>query len=744
MDLYNEIKRSLYAWYDMAGCRRILFVGEGQAFCWPDGVTVTCVSWEQIVNGQFQETGFDLLLADCGFERLAEPGAVLVALPRYLVPQGRMLLAMNNPFGLRYFCGDRDPYTEQSFAGLEGYRLAYGKREDVFRGRMYGSGRMRRWMQAAGFTAMRFYSVLPDLEHPAFLFEEDFLPNEDLTGRVFPFYNHPESVFLEEENLYPMLLENGMFHAMANAYLVECSLDGRLSDVEHVTCSAERGPKYGLYTIIHAENLVEKKPLSVAGEERLRAVQANMEALSAQGIKVVPSQFMAGRLEMPFVTAQVGTFYLRELLKRDQEQFLRAMDHFAELILRSSEHVREDAGDGEGVLLKKGYFDMVPLNSFFADGEFMFFDQEFAIDNYPANVLLTRMVGITYGSDKEMQRLLPIEVMYDRYGLTKYLGRWLRMSDEFLNDLRNLGKLHDVYAPHQRDLRQVYANRQRINYPEEEYQRLFVDIFAGLEDKKLVIFGSGLWAQQFMDGFGREHPVSMVVDNQKSRWGKDLRGIPIVSPDELRQWEPGSFKVLICIKGYQSVVRQLREMGIEDYGIFDPQRSYPRKPRQVVVPNTVAISGEGKKDSKAKKYHIGYIAGVFDLYHIGHLNMFRRAKEQCDYLIVGVVSDEGVRKNKGVDPFIPFNERVELVRACQYVDEAHEIPLTYAGTREAWNLYHFDVQFSGSDYENDPYWLSEKDFLEKHGSTMVFFPYTEQTSSTKLKAVINQRLARKE
>jgi len=743
MELYNEIQRSLYAWYDMSVCQRLLFVGDGQAFVWPEHIAVTCVSWEQAAKGDLREAGFDLILADCGFELLAEPAAVIAALPHYLTMQGRLLLAMNNPFGLRYFCGDRDPYTEQSFDGIENYRLAYGKREDVFRGRMYGQGRMRRWLESAGFVGMKFYTVLPDLEHPAFLYGEDFLPNEDLTVRVFPFYNHPESVFMEEENLYASLLDNGLFHAMGNAYLVECSLDGGLSDVQHVTCSAERGAEFGLYTIISSGNMVEKKPLASAGKKRLQEVQSNMEDLAAHGVRVVPSKFSAGRLLMPFVKAEVGTAYLRKLLRQDKEKFLQAMDHFARLILQSSEHVREDAGDGEGVLLRKGYLDMVPLNSFAVDGDFVFFDQEFAIDNYPANVILTRLVSLTYGGDRKMQQLLPIEVLYERYGLTKYLGRWHRMTNEFMTKLRNLGPLHDIYGPHQRDLQQIYANRQRINYPEEEYQRLFIDIFAGLEDKKLVVFGSGLWAQRFMDGFSNEHPVSLVVDNQQSRWGTDLRGISIVNPEELRQWKPGSFKVLICIKGYQSVVRQLKDMGIDDYSIFDPQRSYPRKPRQVVV-NNVITSGREKTSAKVKKYHIGYIAGVFDLYHIGHLNMFRRAKEQCDYLIVGVVSDEGVRKNKGVDPFIPFAERVELVRACRYVDEANEIPLTYAGTREAWELYHFDVQFSGSDYENDPYWLAEKDFLEKHGATMVFFPYTEQTSSTKIKAVINQQLAKKE
>ncbi len=744
MELYDEIRRSLFAWYDMTDCRRLLFMGDGQDFVWPEHIAVTCVSWEQVAAGTVREREFDLVCADCGFEELTQAREVIAGLPQYLSAKGRLLLAMNNRLGLRYFCGDRDKYTGQSFDGIEGYRLAYGKQEDVFRGRMYGGGEMRQWLQAAGFSGVKFYTVLSDLEHPAFLFAEDFLPNEDLTGRVFPFYNHPDAVFLEEENLYPSLIANGLFHALANAYLVECSLDGRLSDVQHVTCSAERGAEYGIYTIIHEENLVEKKPLSSAGEPRLRMVQANMDELAAHGVRVVPSRFTGGAMKMPFMEAPVGTIYLRELLRQDKERFLQAMDHLAELILQSSEHVKEDAGDGEGVILRKGYFDMVPLNSFVEDGEFVFFDQEFALDNYPANIILTRMVMITYGGDREMQRLLPAEVLYERYGLSKYLGRWQRTEHEFLVNLRNLGPLHEIYAPHQRDSRRLYTNRQRINYPEEEYQRLFVNIFAGLEDKKLVVFGSGLWAQRFMDGFGRDYPAALVVDNKAANWGSQLRGVPIVSPEELRQLEAGSFKVLICIKGYQSVVRQMESWGIQDYSIFDPERSYPRKPRQIILPQVEEVSQAGVAGKKAKKYHIGYIAGVFDLFHIGHLNMFRRAKEQCDYLIVGVVSDEGVRKNKGVDPFVPFDERVEMVRACRYVDEANEIPLTYAGTREAWELYHFDVQFSGSDYENDPHWLDEKDFLEKHGATLVFFPYTEQTSSTKLKAAINQRLAKKE
>ena len=120
--------------------------------------------------------------------------------------------------------------------------------------------------------------------------------------------------------------------------------------------------------------------------------------------------------------------------------------------------------------------------------------------------------------------------------------------------------------------------------------------------------------------------------------------------------------------------------------------------------------------------------------------IFKRAKEQCDYLIVGVVTDEGVRKMKKVEPFVPFEERIEMVRSCRYVDEAVEIPLEYNDTREAYKLYHFDCQFSGSDYIDRPAWISNREFLEQNGSELVFFPYTESTSSSKIKALIEKKL----
>ncbi len=109
----------------------------------------------------------------------------------------------------------------------------------------------------------------------------------------------------------------------------------------------------------------------------------------------------------------------------------------------------------------------------------------------------------------------------------------------------------------------------------------------------------------------------------------------------------------------------------------------------------------------------------------------------CDHLIVGVMTDEAIRDYKKKEPMIPFVDRVEIIKACKYVDEVVEIPYRRGLSDEAWNLYHFDVQFCGSDYIGNEGRMREKEFLEAHGATLEIFPYTEHVSSSKLRERIN-------
>ncbi|WP_119258034.1 adenylyltransferase/cytidyltransferase family protein [Shinella zoogloeoides] len=134
---------------------------------------------------------------------------------------------------------------------------------------------------------------------------------------------------------------------------------------------------------------------------------------------------------------------------------------------------------------------------------------------------------------------------------------------------------------------------------------------------------------------------------------------------------------------------------------------------------------------------IGYAPGAYDLFHIGHLNLLRRAREQCDYLIAGVVSDEILAKHKGVVPVIPLEERLEIVGNISFVDAAH--PAMTNDKLEIWRDLRFNVLFKGDDWRG----TEKGDELEREfgavGVDVIFFPYTHATSSSALRKAIHTR-----
>lgn len=131
-----------------------------------------------------------------------------------------------------------------------------------------------------------------------------------------------------------------------------------------------------------------------------------------------------------------------------------------------------------------------------------------------------------------------------------------------------------------------------------------------------------------------------------------------------------------------------------------------------------------------KKYKIGYTTGVYDMFHIGHLNILMRAKEQCDYLIVGVSTDELVENYKHKITIIPFEERIAIVSAIKYVDQV--VPQVTMDKFAAWKELHFDAIFHGDDWKGSAMYNEIEQKFKEVGVDMVFLPHTAGTSSTLL------------
>lgn len=543
LNVGNNIKKSLINWYNFTEGADILYIGNSEE-AWMSGIAcpngrVEAKTVKELLESDFfyqSDLKYDYIVLIEKLEYIQNPGNLLCIVRAILKETGVLLLGMNNRLGLRYFCGDRDKYTGRNFDGIENYKRAYSRKEDIFAGRMYSRAEMKKMLCETGFPETKFYSVLSNLENPTVLVADNYYPNEDLLNRVSPLYDSPETIFLEEEGMYQSLIENGMFHQMANAYLCECSLE-----VRH------------------------------------------------------------------FAISQIISFADRE----------------------------------------------------------------------------------------------------ETNALEKY------------------------YKQHRRNTDVLIENRQRMNYSEERYEKLFVNIFERVENRKLILFGSGYYAKRFISIFARDYDVYAIIDNDPCKWGTTLEGIEIYSPDILQTMDSAEYKVIICIRDYVSVMKQLDDMGIGGYSIYEWNRSYPKKIKNAVWQGDLCNNEE--KALTKKKYHIGYVAGAFDMFHVGHLNLLRKAKEQCDYLIAGVIADETIYDIKKKRPIIPLADRVEIVSACKYVDQAEPLPVFYNGIKEAYKMFHFDVQFSGDDHKDDEKWLEDKAYLESQGADIVFFEYTNKVSSTKLR-----------
>ncbi len=586
---------------------------------------------------------YDYIVACNIIETAKDPVVFLKTCLELLKPEGTLLLTVENRFGLKYFCGAEDIYTTVPFDGINGYLNGSGRGKCLSRQETVSA------LAQAGISQYKFYYPVPDSRMPQMIFTDGYQKGLNTAERLID-YNYKDHAMLGiEHRIFCEMIDSGSLPFLANSFLIEATKEGTLSDIVYAVTTTDRGPEYGTVTAIRnvekkiapnslhqgvGERIVTKRPLFRQGEENIRKLHANTWELAAKGIPVVKTELKKDRyglvLRMPFQEEEGLTVVLKRLAQEDKEKFVEIFDQIYGYLMAASDLVSgQDAGeaanktgnDGKNYkVLKKAYLDLAPCNCFYqmdSEGKpsLLFYDQEFSMEDCPAEFAMFRTLKYCYASAGSMEALVPLSSMYARYGIEGHmLAEFEAREEGFIRQVRNT----------------------------DCYHRLF-------------------------------------------------------------QWATPDYKDI--------------------YGRMK------RFPKRLPLDEKTVSNGTEKKP-----YRIGYVPGVFDLFHTGHLNLLERCKTRCEYLVVGVLTDELVAFYKGHGTVIPYKDRARIIEALGIVDEVIPVDESNTDKLDAWEQLHYDCHFSGDDHQN--HWNDIWEELKKRGSNMEFFSYTKGVSSTEIRKKI--------
>lgn len=409
---------------------------------------------------------------------------------------GRLLLAVDNRLGLKYFCGAKESHGGKPFEGIAHYPQGT-------RGYSFSREEVKDIVKRAGFARMRFYYPLPDYKLPQLIYSDDYLPEQNLKERLIPYYPEHNTLITSEQELYRDVVENGVFPFFANSFLVECRkeegarpADGLITvqggmaaetpstdqadagRVIYAAVSTDRGRERGYATTIRKDGIVRKTPLFPEGKENAARLYGNIKDLEQCGIPVAGHTMRPdGSLELPFVPWPTLSNYIKEIIGEDQEEFLSLIERIYDYILKASEEVpagqnalisKPDDPDF-GPILKKAYMELIPLNCFYNPDtkEFLYFDQEFVRENYPAKYVLFRAIHYIYCFTPNAERYYPKRKLIEKYGMEDTWDIYMQEELRFLDEVRNHGKYRQFYRWAAVDRKRIQENIKRLCSEEE-------------------------------------------------------------------------------------------------------------------------------------------------------------------------------------------------------------------------------------------------------------------------------------
>lgn len=449
-----------------------------------DNLTIYAADFKKIV---FEEK-FDYIILFGQMEKVCVE--YINEILSLLKPDGILLIEVENKYGVQNLCGKRDKVTGiafDSFGRGHGHSLHRAALEEILR-----ESQADRW---------KFYYPMPDYIAPRAIYTDEVEAGVNIKERLPYFTCRDSSLINVGHDIYSDAAINGAFRFVANNFVVEAAKgNSDCSDISYVTLSTTRMRQKSFATIIRQNaDKVEKKPLYPDGLSYAEYLCSNTEYLQKRGICILPMKLHKNSMWMDYIQARTVQQYVKDLVQdcESVEKLIAVFDKLWHYILQSSERVDKcsfDVGgltsDDIGPVLKYAYLEMIALNSFWVDGEIMFFDQEIVREAYPAKYILARSIIYVYGVIEKCEDYLPKAVLYERYHITDgmlqlcykleeelsvsenpyFIDKWIDISEDEMTKNRmllsdkNAHLLLDYLETDSAFIKQVHDVQMRILY----------------------------------------------------------------------------------------------------------------------------------------------------------------------------------------------------------------------------------------------------------------------------------------
>lgn len=522
----SPMRKSLFNWYDFGDDIELLEVGGGfgsltSLFCEKckyvvaleknitraKAIRIRCQKYNNLkvcamdIKDYCTDKKYDVIVMAGVLERIANGKKeresyidFLKYIVHFLKPTGKVLVAVDNKYGLQSFCGAPEKYTGIPFAGINGYQ------EETL-GYTFDRMEIKDIIRDAGLSYTKFYYPLPDYKNPQLVYSEKYLKGSSLKERMIPYYINTDTLLANQMDLYVDIMKNHALEFLANSFLIEATINGNFCDVIFACMSTDRGKEGGFVTTIYENNIVKKYAIFDEGKHNLRKIYENILEIKERGVPIIDHTMTNDILQMPYIHAVTLSEYLMELFLKDVSGVIPVFEKLYVYICMSSEHAMPEENillkkenKNWGIILRKAYIDMVPANAFYIDGEIYFYDQEFVVENIPAKYVMYRAIKYTYVYVKKAEGALPIAQMKDYFGLTELWEHFEEYERGFIKKNRKTDEYSQFYKWTKVNKKRMHQNAENLLIHEKMMQSENVekkdDLVVKIQKKLLLLLRS--------------------------------------------------------------------------------------------------------------------------------------------------------------------------------------------------------------------------------------------------------------